>query len=275
MSLSLKHTLACASAGIVLALSISLASAERPTASREPDVRAAPAAAACTAPAELARLSRSLNRSAEKILARQALTIVAIGSSSTYGAGASTPDMSYPSRLAVELQALVPHSPTTVLNRGVNGETTADMLARFGSQVFAAKPDLVIWQVGSNALLQGLPIGPGAALLRQGLHRLTAAGIDVIVMDPQYAPAIIEHDADAMVSMIDAAAGEARVNLFHRFAVMRHWRLAEQRPFSAFVSDDDLHMNDWSYGCIATLLAGAIDDAARRTAFRAAVQPRS
>ena len=34
----------------------------------------------------------------------------ALGSSSTFGAGASSPAMSYPSRLAVELRALLPRT---------------------------------------------------------------------------------------------------------------------------------------------------------------------
>jgi acyl-CoA thioesterase I len=36
------------------------------------------------------------------------------------------------------------------------------------------------------------------------------------------------------------------INLFQRFALMRYWRLTEGIPFSAFLSKDELHMNDWS-----------------------------
>ena len=35
-------------------------------------------------------------------------------------------------------------------------------------------------------------------------------------------------------------------------------------PFSAFVTPDDLHMNDWGYGCLAKLLGTAIAEAATR-----------
>jgi len=40
-------------------------------------------------------------------------------------------------------------------------------------------------------------------------------------------------------------------------------------PFDAFLSPDELHMNDWSYGCVAKLLAGAIADAAQRPTLTA------
>ena len=79
----------------------------------------------------------------------------------------------------------------------------------------------------------------------------------MVLINPQYAPKVItKHDVDGMVDLIDAHRARRRnVDLFQRFAVMRYWRLTEDIPFSAFVSPDELHMNDWSYGCIAKLLA--------------------
>ena len=41
--------------------------------------------------------------------------------------------------------------------------------------------------------------------------------------------------------------------------------------FSAFTSPDDLHINDWGYGCLAKLLAGSIHDAATRPTLTATV----
>ena len=114
--------------------------------------------AACSAPADLVRLVNPLKRVAQRIAGGQPLTIVAIGSSSTAGAGASSPAMNYPSRLEVELKALFPRADITVINRGVNGEESRDMLARFDRDVIAQKPDLVLWQVGSNSVLRDRPL---------------------------------------------------------------------------------------------------------------------
>jgi lysophospholipase L1-like esterase len=230
---------------------------------------AAPTVAlACVAPREFTRFNNPLNRVAEKLSTGQPLTIVAIGSSSTFGAGASSPAMSYPSRLAFELRAFFPRTSITVINRGVNGETARDMLARFDRDVFAANPDLVLWQVGSNSVLLGRPIAPTGLLINEGLRRLKAVGSDVVLINPQYAPKVIakhdEHDVDLMVDLISAAASEMNIDLFQRFALMRYWRLTVGLPFSAFLSNDELHMNDWSYGCIAKLLANAIAEAATR-----------
>ena len=221
---------------------------------------------ACVVPPGFARFDTPLKRVAGRISAHQPLTIVAIGSSSTFGAGASSPAMSYPSRLAVELRALLPRSSITVINRGVNGDTAREMLERFDRDVFAAHPDLVLWQVGSNAVLLGRPIAPTGLLIDEGLRQLKAAGSDVVLIDPQYAPKVIakhdEHDVDLMVALISTASRDMQINLFQRFALMRYWRLTKGLPFSAFLSKDELHMNDWSYDCIAKLLARAVAEAA-------------
>ena len=50
---------------------------------------------------------------------------------------------------------------------------------------------------------------------------------------------------------------------------MRHWRQVARIPFEAFISPDELHMNDWSYGCLAKLLGGAIAEAATRSTLTA------
>jgi acyl-CoA thioesterase I len=227
-------------------------------------------AVACNAPADLVRLINPLKRVAQRIAGGLPLTIVAIGSSSTAGAGASSPAMNYPSRLEAELKALFPRVDIQVINRGVNGEESRDMLARFDRDVIAQKPDLVLWQVGSNSVLRDRPLGEANTSLRDGLKLLHEAGTDVVLINPQYAPKVInKHDVDGMVDLIHVAAKESNVDLFERFAVMRYWRLTEDIPFSTFLSPDELHMNDWSYGCIAKLMAGAIHEAAARSTVTA------
>ena len=224
----------------------------------------------CGAPGELIRLTNPLKRLALRIAGGQPIKIVAIGSSSTAGSGASSPAMSYPSRLAIELKALFPRIEVTVLNRGIGGETTTEMLARFDRDVFADKPDVVVWQVGSNSVLRDISLADSRARLYEGLRRLRAADLDVILMNPQYAPKVItKHEAEGMVDLIDLAAKETNVDLFQRYAIMRYWKLTEDIPFGTFISPDELHMNDWSYGCVAKLLAGAIHEAASRSTVTA------
>jgi hypothetical protein len=218
----------------------------------------------------MVRLGNALPRLAARLAAGDPVTIVAVGSSSTAGAGASSPAASYPSRLAVELGTMFPDSSIRVVNRGVNGEEAPQMIARFDSEVIPEKPDLVLWQVGTNALLRDHPLAPAGLLIQDGIRMLKQAGADVVLVDPQFAPKVIaKPDVERLVDMISAAGKEGNVGVFHRFAVMRHWREAQNIGFETFVSPDELHMNDWSYACTAKLLAGSIADAVSRSTLTA------
>jgi acyl-CoA thioesterase-1 len=221
--------------------------------------------AACRVVAGQDRLDYPLVRVSHHLETDRAIKIVAIGSSSTAGAGASSPDAAYPSRLEAELTQHFLWNDITVLNRGANGEEAPDMLARFDTSVVAEKPDLVIWQMGSNSVLRDRPLDPKATVLHEGLARLKAIRADIILIDPQFAPKILaKPDAEGMVAQIAATAKEQNVDLFRRFALMRRWHQTDHMPFDAFVSPDGVHMNDWSYGCLAKWLSTAIVEAATR-----------
>jgi lysophospholipase L1-like esterase len=225
----------------------------------------------CAAPAELTRLEYRLARTARRLATGGALTIVAIGSSSTGGAGASSPAASYPSRLAVELKERFPSRTIRVMNRGANGEDVREMLDRMQESVIAEDPDLVLWQVGTNSLLLDRPLSPAGALVREGLRRLKAAGgIDVVLVDPQFAPKVLaKADIGTLMSLYDTVTKQDTVGVFRRFAVMRHWHEIAGISFETFLSPDQLHMNDWSYACVAKLLARAIAEAATRSTVTA------
>ena len=238
----------------------------------------APRPPACTVAAEQVRFDRPLPRTARLLVSGEPIKIVALGSSSTFGAGASTSAASYPSRLAEELARHFPGHDITVLNRGVNGDEAADMLARLDRAVIAEKPDLVLWQAGTNSVLRDKAVLPHASLLHEGLARLKATGADVVLIDPQYAPRVLaKPNIEGMVSLIATAAKGEHVSLFHRFDLMRHWYETEHLPFETFVSPDGLHMNDWSYACLAKALGMAIAEAASRptaTAIGPQIAPR-
>ena len=160
-----------------------------------------------------------------------------------------------------------------MLNRGVNGEEAQDMLARFESGVLAEKPDLVLWQLGTNAVLRDNPIEPASSLIEKGVAQLKAAGADVILIDPQFAPKVIAKSRlSRMLDLLAFKAKQYNVNLFQRFAVMRDWRERQGLPFETFVSADQLHMNDWSYACVAKVLSVAIAEAATRPTASAAAR---
>jgi len=229
----------------------------------------------CKAPASLTDLEQPLPHTAARIAAGEPVKIVTIGSSSTAGSGASKPDASYPSRLAVDLAAQFPRAQVTVINRGINGQESGDMLARLKADVLDEKPTLVIWQVGTNSVLRDHPLDEVSKHIDKGLELIKEANADVILVDPQYAPRVLDkpHEAEAMVTMIDRKARRYRVGVFHRFAVMRHWREASSIPFETFTAPDGLHHNDWSYACWAKLLTAGITHAVTKPTLSAHAAP--
>jgi acyl-CoA thioesterase-1 len=107
----------------------------------------------CTAPDAVTHFKVSLPNTARAIRRGEALVIVAIGSSSTQGVGASDQAHTYPALLAEELRRRWPRLAVTVVNKGGGGETADLMLARFTRDVLPYRPQLVIWQTGSNSVV--------------------------------------------------------------------------------------------------------------------------
>lgn len=217
----------------------------------------------CAPGTEYTRLSGPLTHVAQRLAQREPVTIVAVGSSSTAGVGATATDKNYPSQLEKLLRARFPGISITVINRGVSGSVSREMIARFENDVHALKPDLVLWQVGTNALLNNDGITREGDVLREGLRRLRAMGADIVLIDPQYAPKVLKDpDAAPMVELIRTIAREEGVPVFHRWAQMKEWREVRNIPFETFLSEDLFHMNDWSYACWAEALSGAIASSA-------------
>lgn len=224
---------------------------------------------ACPTPSALLSLEPALNYVAAKLAKRETLTILAMGSSSTEGVGASSPATTYPSRLEAELRRRFPDIAIRVINRGKGGEDAPEELVRLQHDVVADDPDLVIWQIGTNAALRKIDPAVERDVLRRGIAAIKESAADVVLMDLQYAPGVLAAPAAVtMEKLIAETAERNRVGLFRRFEIMRHWlaaapaaagpSAAESSAVALAISPDGLHMTDRSYACLAAGLADAI-----------------
>ncbi|MCK1357565.1 SGNH/GDSL hydrolase family protein [Bradyrhizobium sp. 199] len=215
----------------------------------------------CLPPKGGAKAMGTLPHVASKLVAGKPVVIVAFGSSSTAGFGASSPEFNYPNRLAAQLHRHYPTADITVVNAGVGGEDAPEMMKRLQTQVIDVHPDLVIWQVGTNAVLRNLDPGDTAKLVEDGISRIQAAGgTDIVLVDPQYSPAVNQRKESAgkMIKLLGKVAELRHVGIFPRFEVMRDWHENQSIPVESFVIADGLHMNDWGYACFAQLLGDDI-----------------
>jgi len=217
----------------------------------------------------LTRFAQSLIRGRPKI--------VAIGSSTTAGEGNIK---AYPERLLSFLQGEYPNTVITMVNQGIGGQEAPNELLRFDTDVIAEKPDLVIWQVGTNAVWQRADQKPPPSsfdettrAIRDGLVVLRdETRADVILMDLQYVPAVLtpanEKKAIAMVKAIGELARDAGVNVFRRFAFMQGLHEIEKVSFDRMVDpgdDNRLHDSDWATKRVAwavkLAIVGGVDKA--------------
>jgi len=220
------------------------------------------ASASCQLPRGASALSVPLPQLSQRIAAGAPIRIVAIGSSSTAGAGASSQNKAYPARLDHYLSERFRNADIAVLNRGINGETDDQTEKRIEADALSAKPDLVIWQVGANTVLRDGDQGLSERSIRQGVARLRAAGVDVVLMDLQYAPKMLEKTGVApMLSRIAGIATDNHIGLFHRFDVMRTLVESRGMTMADLIGPDGVHQNDVGYDCVARILAVGIEDA--------------
>jgi len=226
-------------------------------------VRPSTAGSACAGvgrPAPLAHLPIT----AARLASNEPLTIVALGSSTTAGAYATSISATYPSRLGVELARRLPGKSVRVINKGVNGQDVIEEIARFERDVFRDEPQLVIWQLGTNALLRDLDFETFTGLAEIGMGVIRSHGIDLVLMDLQYSPRVnSDPDVGRMLQWFDRMAQRDSVPVFRRYELMRQWaeRVGPSYP-SLLIAPDGLHLNDDSYGCLAAALADALVDAA-------------
>ena len=202
----------------------------------------------------------SLPHVAGKLAAGKPVTIIAFGSSTTQGHGSSRPEYNYPNRLAAQLRKQYPGADITVVNQGIGGEDAPEMMKRIKTAVLDANPDLVIWQVGTNAIIRNLDPDETVKLVDQGVGMIKAVNADLVLIDPQYSPRVNERaeGAGKMVRLLHKVAELRKVGIFPRFEVMREWHENQDMSFDKFVIADGLHMNDWGYACFAQLLGDDI-----------------
>jgi acyl-CoA thioesterase I len=223
-----------------------------------------PAAETCLAVNSDLSLGVQLPRIAKRLKSGEPLKIVAIGSSSTVGLWVLRSAATYPEVMRQELLRLSPSAKISVINSGRIGDTIPDNIARFKRDVFAYKPDLVVWQLGTNDIAWG---GHPDDLLKsrvtEGVRALKAGSGDVILMDLQYAPLVLRSTHySTMEAIITDVAKQEHVGLFSRFSLMRN-SIDAGLSSGALVSWDGLHNTVDGYDCIGRALARAISNSVR------------
>lgn len=188
--------------------------------------------------------------------------VLAIGSSSTQGIGASSPAASYPSRLQFALARRFPGAEVEVINAGKAGETADRTLERLNIELDRIKPDLVLWQVGTNDALNGAVSEPKfEAVVERGISSIERHKSDLLLVDPQFIRKVVDPARyERFVQTLERVAEKEHICLFSRYHLMKMLADSSDSGVEPLLAPDGLHMNDAGYACIAERLAGQIQD---------------
>lgn len=200
-----------------------------------------------------------LPHAAKRIKQARRLRVVALGSSSTVGTGGSGAAAAWPARLQSELARRLPEIEVSILNKALPRQSVRQMIDRMTADVEAERPDLVIWEAGTSEAVRAVDPDLLSDGLLEGIDRLTQRGVDVILMDMQYArPTARVINFDPYVEAMSQAGLIRNVYVFARHAVMREWVEDEHVDFSDKQGAESIALADRVYACIASFLADVI-----------------
>lgn len=212
----------------------------------------------------------ALQRTAARFAAKKPVRILAIGSSSTQGVGASSAAAAYPARLEFALKSKFPGADVRIVNAGVAGETADRTIARLDGELEQTKPDLVIWQVGTNDALTASVSEPSfEATVERGVASIERHKSDVLLLDQQFFKAASDQPRyERFVAVLERVARREQICLFPRYRLMKTWDATQIGGIDFMLAADGFHMNDVGYACVADVLASHIQDAIVQPARR-------
>jgi lysophospholipase L1-like esterase len=207
-------------------------------------------AADLAAPAALPNFAAALQKS-------ETVNILAIGSSSTSGIGSSDSTKTYPSRLESILETALKGVDVVIVNRGLPGEVAESTAERIRSEVALKRPDLVLWQLGTNDALARVSARDFEETVEPVIKWLKYNQIDVVLVGLQYAPRLVHDQNYATIrDSLQAIAAKENVVYFSRYDAMRF--IAQTRANLQMMSRDNFHLNDLGYQCMAEHVAHAL-----------------
>jgi len=206
-------------------------------------------------------LGASLGHTKAKLRTGETLTVVALGSSSTTGFGTFGSGGTFPDVMKQELLRLRPSARIELINSGRIMDDLSGNVARIDKDVLHYKPDLVVWQIGTNDVVWRGIADNTKEMLSNAVMRLKAANTDIVLMDLQYVPLVLVSERHTrMEQIITDVAREQNVGQFPRFLLMKR---AIEAGVKGLVWWDGLHNSTEGYKCVGLALAQMIDAASR------------
>jgi acyl-CoA thioesterase I len=192
------------------------------------------------------------------------LDVLAIGSGTVLGARGRA-EGSFADRMAQELRAAAPGAAVRLTVQGERGMTAALMLATLRRDLAGRKYQLVVWQTGTVEAVRKLPPEEFARTLDDGAAAVSAAGAELVLVDPQFSRMLQNHANLAPYrEAMQAVAERHHALLFRRFALVRHWAESGELDLEAAPGPDRVKTAALLNTCLGESLARVVLRAAGR-----------
>lgn len=208
----------------------------------------------CSVPQSTIARDSPLVNTAARIEAGKKVRVLAIGSSATWSAGKPS---SYPSRLEKLLENVWKGVNVEVINRGVSGEIAAVSARRLINEAAILRPQLVLWQLGTNDAVARVPLVEFETTVRATVRMLHKNGIDVVLVGLQYTPKFARDDHWVAVrAVLDRIASEENLLYVRRDRAMEF--LAQTRSAVELGAEEEFSLADLGFPCMAEHIAQAM-----------------
>jgi lysophospholipase L1-like esterase len=214
---------------------------------------------ACRVPSSVFVADAKLVHSSKRVVLEKRLSIVAIGSSSTMGMGATSAEAAWPARLEADLRRRLPNVAVTVQNRAKPRETADQMAKRMAKDVLSLKPDLVLWETGTADAVRSIDLDQFGTTLEDGIAAIVAAKADTMLVSPQYARDTVRLIGfQPYIDAMNQAGLRHDVAIFPRYETMRHWIESGQMKLENVPRDEMTKVADMLYDCLGRQIARVV-----------------
>ena len=152
------------------------------------------------------------------------------------------------------LQSALKDVNVEIANRGVGGEVAQTSADRIRSEVALTKPDLVLWQLGTNDALSRVDPDQFIDVVKTTIDWLHDSGIDVVLVGLQYTSRFAKDESyDAIRQALQTIATDEKVLYVRRYDAMKF--IAQTRANLHLMANDNFHLSDLGNQCMAEHVA--------------------
>ena len=164
---------------------------------------------------------------------------------------------SYPVQIETLLKTALKGVDVDIINRGTGGEVAQTSADRIRSEVGLTKPDLVLWQLGTNDALARVDSEQFTEIVKSTIAWLKQNDIDVVLVGLQYTSRFArDENYFAIKRALDKIAKEDNILYIKRYDAMK--LITQTRTKVHLMTNDNYHLSELGTQCMAEHVAQAM-----------------